>query len=232
MGATPEGRVAATVTEDPKTNVFKVKMNKSALDDALDDIWNDTPQVFGFKGGGGGAGALKVPKEKEKERLLLQTACASSCWGRACNLICHRWEGRTSPNLRLTRLRGPRSLAKSCVRFEHKLAVRLFQYLQDAVDTPPSAKKKKVLTKREHELDLSEQVVLKVKHFLKALQSNETALSINEIKVVKMIESVQGRLKPQFLTCTPRITMPTDRLRLELQPQPLVLPPRPRRATA
>ena len=69
------------------------------------------------------------------------------------------------------------------------------------VATPPSTKKPrgKAVSKREHELDLSEQVVLKAKQFLKSLQQDESALSINEKKVSSVLEQVQSRLKPACL---------------------------------
>lgn len=53
--------------------------------------------------------------------------------------------------------------------------------------------------KRDHEFDISDQVVLKAKQVLRASQDDATALDTSTKKLVSTLEQVEGRLKPHHL---------------------------------
>jgi len=53
--------------------------------------------------------------------------------------------------------------------------------------------------KRDHEFDISDQVVLKAKQVLRAFQDDATALDMSTKKLVSTLEQVEGRLKPYCL---------------------------------
>ena len=93
VGQAPQGRVSSSAVEDPKTRTLKLKVGKTALDDALDDIWADNLVVIGpvaKTGGGGGGGASK------KDARLLQQLAPSRTVGAAW-LTCGLWSLTCTP---------------------------------------------------------------------------------------------------------------------------------------
>lgn len=170
------GRATSSVVSDPDAVCLKVKIgfnSKAALDDALDDLWrSEAPQIVGPKGSGSG------PSRKDKDKVL------GIHIGRAGGKV----------NMRLLVFLATLLTCSGLILASQALGEDAGAVPGPPAASPPSLKKARC-SKRQHELDVSEQIVLRAKQMLKSVQQSE-AVSITDKKVAAMLQQVKDRLKP------------------------------------